>query len=102
MRNYLIVYSIHYKKKTIADSVFEEIKEELEKIGSIKDRELLESIYRMAKNIWYKSLSENLIIKTDFKWEMLFNFIIECIQEKWVCNEEQYLETSIENIINLD
>ena len=106
MKTYLIVYNVHYKEKTTNEEFIEEMKEKLDEIKNTKDRKLLESIYEISqhqfKHIWYKPSSENLILKTDIKWEELFNFIIKNIEKKRPCNEKQYLEINIENIINLD
>lgn len=105
MKTYLIVYNVHYKEISTPEETIEEMKDNLEQIKRIKERDLIESIYNMTKwywQSWYKTLSENLIIECDLKGEKLLEFINKKIKAKWPCNEKQYLEIGIENIINLD
>jgi mannitol/fructose-specific phosphotransferase system IIA component (Ntr-type) len=49
--NYLIVYNIHYihDEASTPEESLKEIKDNLEQIKRIKDRELLESIYDIAQ-----------------------------------------------------
>ena len=106
MYTYLIIYECHYKKIETPEEIMEQIRSNSDNIKKIKDRKLLEYIYnwieKQSKYIWYKAWSKNLITKCDLKWEEFINFINKKIQEERSCNEKQYLEINIENIINLD
>ena len=107
MNTYLIVYNVHYNEKSCPEDNIQEMIDNVKQTKKLNDRELSKAIYSIAQKyrqywIWHHTLSENLIIKCDLKGEELLKFIDEKIKAKWICDEKQYLDIGIENIINLD